>query len=120
VHIKREDQKTYPNVLNALDNFRSIAILLQLADKRLLIDSFSQHLAAAFNLPSTVCWVTTKPEVFGYDLHNNIKSQQFTMRVDFPTNLYQPFGLSQDISSCPYKRLQDIFNDNQIIRSLQQ
>jgi ADP-heptose:LPS heptosyltransferase len=120
VHIKREDQKTYPNVLNALDNFRSIAILLQLADKRLLIDSFSQHLAAAFNLPSTVCWVTTKPEVFGYDLHNNIKSQQFTMKVDFPTNLYQPFGLSQDISSCPYKRLQDIFNDNQIIRSLQQ
>ena len=119
VHIKREDQKSYPNVLNALDNFRSIAILLQLADKRLLIDSFSQHLAAAFNLPSTVCWVTTKPEVFGYDLHNNIKSQQFTMRVDFPTNLYQPFGLSQDISSCPYKRLQDIFNDNQIIRSLQ-
>mgnify|MGYP000064527026 CR=1 FL=1 len=25
-----------------------------------------QHAAAAFNLPSTVCWVGTSPKVFGY------------------------------------------------------
>ena len=33
VHIKREDQKKYTDTLHALDGFRSIAILLQLADK---------------------------------------------------------------------------------------
>ena len=118
VHIKREDQKKYPDTLHALDGFRSIAILLQLADKRLLIDSFSQHLAAAFQLPSTVCWITTKPEVFGYEMHNNIKPNDFTLPVDFPNNLYQPFGLSQDITSCPYQKLEDIFNVDKIIKSL--
>lgn len=118
VHIKRQDQKTYPDTLQALDGFRSIAILLQLADKRLLIDSFAQHLAAAFKLPSTVCWSTTKPEVFGYEMHTNITANKYTLPIDFPTNLYQPFSLSQDISSCPYQKLEDIFDVNKIIKSL--
>ena len=118
VHIKREDQKTYPDTLYALDGFRSIAILLQLADKRLLIDSFSQHLAASFQLPSTVCWITTKPESFGYEMHKNIKANEFNLEVDFSNNLYQPFALSQDITSCPYKKLEDVFNVDKIIKTL--
>lgn len=118
VHIKRQDQKTYPDTLHALDGFRSIAILLQLSQKRLLIDSFSQHLATAFNLPSTVCWVTTKPEVFGYEIHKNIKANPFTLSTDFPNNLYQPFTLAQDITTCPYSKLEDIFNVDKIIKSL--
>jgi len=118
IHIKREDQKIYPDTLQALDNYRSIAILLMLSDKRLLIDSFSQHLAASLGLKSTVCWVTTKPKIFGYDLHDNITPNKFDLKVDFPTNLYQPFGLSQDISSCPYSDLGKIFNDSAIIKSL--
>lgn len=118
VHIKRQDQKQYPNTLSALDGFRSIAILLQIADKRLLIDSFSQHLAAAFSLKSTVCWVATKPGIFGYDSNINIEANPFTLKADFPNNLYQPFGLSQDISTMPYQNLQDVFNDDEIIKSL--
>ena len=118
VHIKREDQKKYPDTLHALDGFRSIAILLQLADKRLLIDSFAQHLAAAFNLPSTVCWVTTNPRVFGYTMHTNIQAKPGNLKVDFPNNLYQPFALSQDVSTCPYNKLEDVFDDQLIIKSL--
>ena len=118
VHIKRDDQKKYPDTLHALDGFRSIAILLQLSNKRLLIDSFSQHLAAAYNLKSTVCWVTTKPEVFGYGMHDNIKANNFTLPLEFPNNLYQPFALSQDITSCPYSKMEDIFDVDKIIKSL--
>jgi len=118
VHIKRDDQKKYPDTLHALDGFRSIAILLQLSNKRLLIDSFSQHLATAYNLKSTVCWVTTKPEVFGYGMHDNIKANDFTLPVEFPNNLYQPFSLAQDITSCPYSRMEDIFDVDKIIKSL--
>ena len=84
----------------------------------MLIDSFGQHLAAAYGLKSTVCWITTKPEQFGYNLHTNIKSKPFTLKVDFPNNLYQPFGLSQDMTTCPYAKLSDIFNDKEIIKSL--
>lgn len=118
VHIKREDQKKYPDTLHALDGFRSIAILLQLADKRLLIDSFAQHLAAAFNLPSTVCWITTKPEVFGYGIHTNLKANEFNLAVDYKNNLYQPFTLTQDITTIPYAKLEDVFDTDKIINSL--
>lgn len=118
VHIKRDNQKKYPNTLHALDGFRSIAVLLQLADKRLLIDSFAQHLAAAYRLKSTVCWSTTKPVVFGYEMHDNILANDFTLPIDFPNNLYQPFNLAEDVSSCPYNKLEEVFNVDKIIKSL--
>jgi len=120
VHIKNQEQKTYPNTLQALDGFRSIAVLLQLSKKRLLIDSFAQHLSAASNLPSTVCWVTTKPEVFGYELHNNIQANKFTLQPDTSNSLYQPFELAQDIATIPYQNLEDVFDCNTIINSLKQ
>jgi ADP-heptose:LPS heptosyltransferase len=46
--------------------------LLQNSDKRILIDSCLQHVAASMNLPSTVLWVGTSPTLFGYKQHNNI------------------------------------------------
>ena len=118
VHIKREDQHKYPDTLHALDGFRSIAILLQLSSKRLLIDSFSQHLAAAMDKKSTVCWVTTKPKIFGYKLHDNITSNPFTKEPQLERSVYQPFNLAQDISSIPYNDLNEVFNTNAIIESI--
>lgn len=118
VHIKRQDQLIYPDTLHALDGFRSIAILLQLSKKRLLIDSFGQHLALAMGMKSTVCWVTTKPKVFGYQLHDNIQSNPFTKQPQLQNSIYQPFNLAQDISSIPYNGLEEVFNTNKIIESL--
>jgi ADP-heptose:LPS heptosyltransferase len=118
VHIKREDQQQYPDTLHALDGFRSIAILLQLSSKRLLIDSFSQHLATAMDKKSTVCWVTTKPKIFGYKLHDNIIANPFTKEPQLERSVYQPFNLAQDISSIPYNDLNEIFNANTIIESI--
>ena len=118
IHIKRPDQKIYENTLQALDGFRSIAILLQISDKRLLIDSFAQHMAAALNLKSTVCWVTTQPEVFGYNIHDNTKSEPFTKEPDLTAAMYNPFHLTQDIHTIPYNDLNEVFNVNKIITSL--
>ena len=118
VHIKREDQYKYPDTLHALDGFRSIAILLQLSSKRLLIDSFGQHLAAAMGKKSTVCWVTTKPKVFGYKLHDNIQANAFTKEPQLQNSVYQPFNLAQDISSIPYNDLREVFDINKIIESI--
>ena len=118
VHIKREDQYKYPDTLHALDGFRSIAILLQLSKKRLLIDSFAQHLAAAMGVKSTVCWVTTKPKVFGYKLHDNIQANPFTKEPQLQNSVYQPFNLAQDISSIPYNDLREVFDVNKIIESI--
>jgi len=118
IHIKRPDQIIYENTLQALDGFRSIAILLQIADKRLLIDSFTQHLASALNKKSTVCWISTKPEIFGYKHNINIKSNPFTKEPNLVSAIYNPFNLSQDISSIPYNNLNEIFDTNKIIESI--
>lgn len=118
VHIKRQDQYQYADTLNALDGFRSIAILLQLSKKRLLIDSFGQHLAAAMGIKSTVCWVTTKPKIFGYKLHDNIQANAFTRIPQIQNSIYQPFNLAQDISSIPYNDLNEVFDVSKIIESI--
>jgi|TARA_B110000908_G_C10179846_1_gene415105 ADP-heptose:LPS heptosyltransferase len=118
IHIKREDQKIYPDTMQALDGYRSIAILLQLSSKRLLIDSFAQHMASSLNLPSTVCWIATKPEVFGYSLHDNIFSNPFTKEPLLEGSVYQPFNLSQDVHTIPYNDLKEVFDVNQIITSI--
>ena len=118
IHIKREDQKLYPDTMQALDGYRSIAILLQLANKRLLIDSFAQHLAAALNLKSTVCWINTNPEIFGYKLHDNIKANPFTKPPNYQDTQYQPFGLSENVHNIPYNDLREVFNTDDIITSI--
>lgn len=119
VHIKRKDQKEYPDTLHALDGFRSIAILLQLSQKRFLIDSFTQHLAAAMNKPSVVGWVTTNPGVFGYGLHTNILRNKFTKKPLLEQAAYAPFNLAQDISSIPYNDLNQVFDSNKIIQAIE-
>jgi len=119
VHIKRKDQKEYPNTLQALDGFRSIAILLQLSQKRFLIDSFTQHLAAALNKPSVVGWITTNPGVFGYGLHTNIVRNKFTKKPLIEQAAYAPFNLAQDISSLPYNSIDEVFDSQKIIDAIE-
>jgi hypothetical protein len=89
-----------------------------MSDKRLLIDSFAQHMAAALNLKSTVCWISTKPETFGYKLHDNIKAEQFTKEPNLTSAVYNPFLLSEDVSTIPYNDLNEIFDTNKIVTSL--
>jgi len=118
IHIKRPDQTIYENTLQALDGFRSIAILLQISEKRVLIDSFAQHLSAALNKKSTVCWISTSPKVFGYENNNNIKANPFTKEPNLTAAVYNPFNLAQDISTIPYNNLNEIFDINKIIESI--
>ena len=118
LHVKREDQIIYPNTLQALDSFRSIAILLTMSSKRLLIDSSMMHAAAAFNLPSTVCWIGTNPEVFGYSLHNNIVANEPTKSINLEHSFYTKHLLFEDISSIPYDNLKEVFDTQKIIESL--
>jgi ADP-heptose:LPS heptosyltransferase len=118
VHIKRDDQFMYQNTIGALDNFRSIAILLTMASKRLLIDSSAMHIATALNLPSVVTWVGTNPKVFGYDIHKNILANPFTKELDLNHSFYQKLPLFEDISKIPYNDLNEVFDVKKIIDEL--
>ena len=118
LHIKREDQLTYENTMGALDSWRSIAIMLTLSAKRLLIDSSSMHIASALNLPSVVGWIGTNPKVFGYDMHNNIVANEPTKEVNIERNSYTKYLLYEDISTLPYNNFSEIFDTQKIINAL--
>jgi hypothetical protein len=118
LHIKREDQLTYENTMGALDNWRSIAIMLTLSSKRLLIDSSSMHISTALNLQSVVGWVGTNPKVFGYDMHTNIIANQPTKEINSESNSYTKHLLYEDISTLPYNNFGEIFDTQSIIKAL--
>jgi len=118
LHIKRNDQMTYENTIGALDNWRSIAIMLTLSTKRLFIDSSSMHVATALNLPSVVGWIGTNPFVFGYDLHTNIMANEPTKELNFESNSYTKHQLFEDIATMPYNNFSEIFDTQRIINAL--
>jgi ADP-heptose:LPS heptosyltransferase len=118
LHIKRDDQLTYENTVGALDSWRSIAIMLTLSVKRLLIDSSSMHIATSLNLPSVVGWIGTNPKVFGYDMHNNIEANEPTKELNLERNSYTKYSLYEDISTLPYNNFTEIFDTQKIINAL--
>ena len=118
VHIKREDQLIYENTIGAMDDWRSIAIMLTMSSKRFLIDSSSMHIATALNLPSVVGWIGTNPLVFGYGMHTNIVANDFTKEINIEHNAYSKNLLFEDISTFPYNSFEEVFNVDEIITNL--
>jgi hypothetical protein len=120
IHIKREDQPNYDHTFQFLESFRAAAVLIHMSSKRLFIDSFSQHVAASINKHSTVCWVSTSPKVFGYDVHDNILSNPETRKPDLRNSFYTKYSFGGDIFENPYNKETDIFTVDKIINSIQQ
>ena len=82
VHIRRDDQPAYNNTAQLRDDFRVVSALIPLAQVRLFMDSFAQHTAYAMGVKSTVLWIANKPEVFGYNVNDNIVANPFTINPD--------------------------------------
>lgn len=118
LHIKRNDQPIYENTIGALDNWRSIAVMLTLSQKRLLIDSSSMHIATALNLPSIVTWVGTNHKTFGYNMHTNIIANEPTKIINTEHNYYSKHLLFEDISTFPYNDFKEVFDTQSIINAL--
>lgn len=94
--------------------------LLELTDKRLLIDSSLQHAAAAFKLPSTVLWNATSSTIFGHKLHDNIQAKPKPMKP-LPGSYLFDYQFDANENEFPYEEddLDDLFNIDQIIASLE-
>ena len=93
--------------------------LLELTDKRLLIDSSLQHAAAAFKLPSTVLWNATSSVIFGHSLHNNIQAKEKPQK-SLPGSIYFDYAFDGNENEFPYEEedLGDLFNVDEIVESL--
>lgn len=117
-HMKREDQPGFNGTFAVQDTFRALVVLVSLSKKRLFIDSVGQHIAAALDMPSTVCWVVNKPEVFGYKIHDNIVCNPFTKKPELRNAYLQKFNIGGDLLEFPYNTEYEVFNSMDIINSI--
>jgi len=94
--------------------------LLELTDKRLLIDSSLQHAAAAFKLPSTVLWNATSSVIFGHTLHDNIQAKEKPQK-SLPGSYLFDYQFDANENEFPYEEddLKDLYDIDRIIDSLE-
>jgi hypothetical protein len=118
VHIKREDQIGYANTTPISDNFRGLLVLIMLSEKRLFIDSFAQHAAAAIGKSSTVVWIANTPDVFGYDLHTNIRANKETNVPELRNSYLSKYNIGGDLVEFPYNDETEMFDVNTVLKSL--
>jgi hypothetical protein len=119
VHIRRDDQMSYEHAIGISDNFRSLVVLINLSSKRLLMDSFAQHVAAALNLPSVVLWIVNSPKVFGYDIHTNIIANPETKKSDIRAAYLSKYNIGGELVEFPYNNETEIFNIGNIFKEFE-
>ena len=105
-------------ILELMPNLELFA-MLNLSKKRLLIDSCMQHAAAAMNLPSTVLWVATPKEVFGYDVHTNIQANEPKTPAKLIDSYLFDYNFNGLLHECPYQENEDMFDKAEVLKSLE-
>jgi len=100
-----------------MSNFELFS-LVRASAKRVLIDSCLQHAAAAFKLPSTVLWIGTHPEMFGYKLHTNIKSKEPVGNVKKVDASYFDYQLDGQFHECPYNSPEEMFDVQEVLKTV--
>ena len=93
--------------------------MMRYADRCLFVDSSLQHAAAAMGKPSTVVWVATEPELFGWDLHQNITPPVKLPKGTIDSYLFD-YTFTGAIHECPYNDVNEMFDVNAIVQSLLQ
>lgn len=119
VHVRRDDQQEYPNTIKITAPFRQIVATAMLSEKRLVMDSFLQHVFGALKMPSVACWIVNSPEVFGYDMHTHIMRNEFTREPELRNAYIEKFNIGGDELEFPYNNEEEIFDVNKIIDALE-
>ena len=98
--------------------------LIKFSDKRLFIDSFPQHTAAALGLQSVVTWVSNDPKTFGYNIHKNLipptgrPEEQKNFR-HYPNSYLEQFDITGAIEQYPYiEPMEKLFSAEEILKTL--
>lgn len=117
LHIKSPEQPILQGVEPLTLPYRELYAVFPLSTKRLFIDSFSQHVAAALDLQSTVVWIGNKPEIFGYPEHINIVPDANYVRELNKFSYLDQFDISGQIQQFPYDTV-NVFDINKIIEAV--
>ena len=119
IHLRGANQLEIEGIKHVAElNLRQCLVVLAMSEKRLLIDSVYAHAAAALDLPSTVLWVMTEVEKFGYEMHTNIQCNEPELKnMDRLDSMFK--GLWNSTDACPFGPDQKIFDTEKIIESLE-
>ena len=118
--ICRKDSVVLENVERVDQSLSNLELFSMLAssEKRVLIDSCLQHAAVSFNLPSTVLWVGTSPNVFGYKLHKNVIAKVPNKKNQLIGSYLFDYQFENNIHECPYINMNEMFDVNQVLSSI--
>jgi len=117
MHLKTPEQPVLQGVEMLNLPYRELYAVFPLSTKRLFIDSFAQHVAAALDLQSTVVWIGNKPEVFGYPENINITPNANYVRELNKFSYLDQFDISGQIQQFPYDTI-NLLDINQIIEAV--
>lgn len=117
LHLRSNEQPHLEDTEQVYLPLRELYAIFPLSTKRIFIDSFAQHIAAALKLQSTVIWIGNKPEVFGYPEHINILPNAKYIRELNKFSYLEQFELSGQIQQFPFDKL-DVINIDDIINAV--
>lgn len=118
LHLRTPDQPELAGTELLNLPFRELYAVFMLSEKRLFIDSFAQHVAAALDLQSTIVWIGNKPEVFGYKDNINIQPNANYVREINKFSYLDQFDISGQIQQFPYDTI-NVLDINKIIEGVQ-
>ena len=98
---------------------REILAAVNFSEKRLLIDSFSQHASVAFGLKSVVCWVGNSPTVLGYKTNINLKPDVSPVFNTLHSSYLEDFDIGGNPIQYPYDTLK-LFDSNELIKEIKE
>lgn len=118
--VCKKNSYTLPNVERIdekMGNFELFSILAT-AQKRILIDSCLQHAATALGMQSTVIWIGTKPEVFGYETNQNISAMKPNIDNQLIGSYLFDYQFENNIHECPYNHVNEMFDIQNLINKI--
>lgn len=117
LHLRTPEQPALKGAEMLNLPFRELYAVFPLSSKRLFIDSFAQHVAAALDLQSTVVWIGNKPEVFGYEKNINITPNAKYIRELNKFSYLDQFSIDGQIQQFPYDKI-NMLDINKIIEGV--
>ena len=120
IQVTRPDGYQLPGaerIDGPLSNMELFSLLVT-SQKRVLIDSCLKHAAAALKLQSTVLWVGTSPTVFGYNSHKNIIAKLPKKANQLIGSYLFDYQFENNMHECPYMDVKDMFNIEEIFKSI--
>ena len=120
LHVSRQGGYILNNVerIDAKLSNMELFSMLTVSSKRFLIDSSLQHAAVAINLKSTVFWVGTSPQVFGYEMHNNIVANKPKNKNQLIGSYLFDYQFDHNVHECPYSTLDEMFDISFAVNSI--